>query len=173
MKLLLTIVITILLFQFECIGVKADTDSLKNYIFDFLKTRPVADVERAISYVPIVEKYSAVHNFDPHLIAFIISLESSWNYGAESKDKKDFGLMGIRKNGVCGRGQDLSTPEGQIRAGVECLALSRDTCNGKLKQTLTMYASGKCKSESKRTQRKMRWRVLKYRRILQEYTAKK
>lgn len=77
--------------------------------------------------------------------------------------------MQVVPNGICAKGHNLETPSGQIAAGTRCLAMARDSCDGSLKQMLTMYASGKCISKSKRTQRKINWRILRYKRLQLKY----
>lgn len=149
---------------FQCCGAKTSESTLHRYITDFMQPRSDADTQFALSLIPAINKYSHENNIDPLLTAYIIAAESSFNPSAVGDDN-DTGLMQVVKGGVCARKQDLTTPEGQIKAGVECLALSRDQCNGTLKQTLTMYASGKCRSNSKRTQRKINYRLFQYQKL--------
>lgn len=147
---------------FQCCGVKSNTNAINSYVSDFLRNDP-ARLDKALALLPTIRDLSNENGIDPLLTVLVITWESSWYTTALGGDN-EIGLMQVIPGGVCAKGQDLSTPEGQIKAGVECLALSRDSCNGTLKQTLTMYASGKCKSKSKRTQRKIRWRVWQYER---------
>lgn len=149
---------------FQCCGAKTSESALHRYITDFMQPRSDVDTQFALSLIPAINKHSNTNKVDPLLTAYIIAAESSFNPSAVG-DHNDTGLMQVVKGGVCARNQDLTTPEGQIKAGVECLALSRKQCNGTLKQTLTIYASGKCKSDSKRTQRKIRYRLFQYRKL--------
>jgi len=71
-------------------------------------------------------------------------------------------LMQVKPCGVCGKGYNLRTVQGQIQAGVMCLKMSRERCDGTLKQTLTKYASGKCISKSKLTHKKIKHRIRLY-----------
>lgn len=166
MKLLYTIFFVITLSQ-SC-TVRSNEDAIRSYIYDFMATRSESDRNRALGLSSVVYSESLRNNVDPLLTAMIISLESSWRSDVTG-DGIDHGLMQVRRGGVCARGQDLTTPHGQIKAGVECLALSREQCSGSLEQTLTMYASGKCVSKSVRTKRKIRYRIALFERLKGEY----
>jgi len=59
------------------------------------------------------------------------------------------------------------TPEGQLKAGVRCLALSRDSCDGSLFQTLMKYATGHCKR--KRARKVIERRIRIYEKNIQRF----
>jgi soluble lytic murein transglycosylase-like protein len=153
---------------FQCCTAKTDESALQRYIFDFMATRTTEDINTAMSLIPTVTLESERNEIDPLLTAFIISQESSWRVSAVG-GIGEVGLMQVVPNGVCAKGHNLETPSGQIAAGTRCLAMARDSCDGSLKQMLTMYASGKCVSKSKRTQRKINWRILRYKRLQLRY----
>jgi hypothetical protein len=109
-------------------------------------------INAALQLEPVIISESESVGFDPLLVSVIISLESSYRSSVVNDDSiGEIGLMQVAPKGVCARGQDLTTPEGQIKAGLYCLRLSRDVCGGDLRRILTMYASGKCVSGSTRT----------------------
>lgn len=161
-KILLLLMLTVVYFQ--CCTAKTNEDALQSFISDFMHTRSETNTKAALALIPLIVRHSESNDINPLLTAFIISLESSFLTDAVGENN-DTGLMQVVKGGVCARGQDLTTADGQIKAGVECLARARDSCDGSLKQMLTMYASGKCVSKSKRTQRKIEWRLWKFDRI--------
>ena len=138
-----------------------DAERVGAYVSDFLKNAPQRRA-RALELVPVVVAESRAKDFDPMLIAVMISLESSWKVNVTG-GIGEVGLLQVVPGGVCAKGQDLTTGEGQIRAGINCLKLSRDACGDDLEQILTMYASGRCVSKSKRTKRMIEKRIRIYR----------
>jgi len=126
--------------------------------------------ERALQWAPIIVEEATEANFDPLLISVIISLEASYRPEVINEQSiGEVGLMQVAPRGVCGKGQDLSTPEGQIRAGVRCLEMSREACGDDLKRILTIYASGKCQSSSVRTKRLIQRRLRIYQRAVERF----
>jgi soluble lytic murein transglycosylase-like protein len=125
------------------------------YVEHFLRLYPKR-LENARTVLPIVESTAVKHGFDPLIPAVIISCESAWKSGA-SGSVGELGLMQV--HGRCARKQDLSTPKGQIAAGMACLAMARDACDGSLTQTITMYMSGSCRARTERTKRVVARRV--------------
>lgn len=126
----------------------------------FAKVKP-SRLKKAMKLVPIVVMESEKNGFDPLLISVWISCESSWKPDVIG----GIGEKGVLQvHGTCAKGHKLDTPESQIKAGVECFAMARDKCDGTIEQTLTMYASGKCKSKSKRTHKLIRRRLKIYER---------
>lgn len=118
------------------------------YTKHFLQNYP-RKLEKALGLMPVIEGNAALNALDPLVVVVVIALESSWMTRAYNPDKGEVGLMQV--HGVCARGEDLSTPEGQIAAGARCLAMARDACDGSLRQMLTMYQSGSCKARTERT----------------------
>ena len=139
-----------------------DSADVETYISTFLKNTP-ARRAKALKLAPVVIAESRAMEFDPLLVAVLISLESSWKTDATG-GIGEIGLMQVLPGGVCAKGQDLTTAHGQIKAGVNCLKLSRDACGDDLTRILTMYASGKCVSKSNRTKRLVEKRIRIYRR---------
>lgn len=117
------------------------------YVKHFLRIYPER-LERALEFMPTIEKYSAIHGFDPIVPTVMISCESAWKPGA-SGTVGEQGLLQV--HGVCAKGYDLKTTDGQIEAGIACLAMARDACDGTLKQSITMYMSGSCEARTQRT----------------------
>lgn len=141
------------------------------YTKHFLRNYPKR-LERALGLMPVVEGYSAINAVPTIVVAVIISVESSWQANAEGEldanGKYDFGLMQVRKGGVCAKGHDLSTPRGQIAAGTACLAAAYEACDGSLKQALTMYQSGSCVARTERTKQRIARRM----RIIEKWSNK-
>jgi len=117
--------------------------------------------ERAIVVLPIVMEYSAKYNLDPLLVACIISWESSWR--PREGALKEVGYMQVMP-GKWSKRFDLTTPRGQIEAGVYRLKMASDRC-GSLNSALTHYASGSCRSKSEITKKKIRYRANYYARM--------
>ena len=113
-------------------------------------------LKQALTVMPLVEIHSGVYGFDPIVPTVIISCESAWKPGA-SGTVGELGLMQV--HGRCAKGYDLSEPDGQIEAGIACLAMSRDLCDGSLTQTITKYMSGSCKARTKHTKKVVARRV--------------
>jgi len=127
--------------------VERDTPHIA-YIKHFLRLYDTRR-ERALEVVPTLEKYSSIYGFDPLIPTVVISCESAWKSSAFNPENGEFGLMQV--HGLCAKGYNLATIDGQLESGIACLAMSRDACDGSLKQTITMFMSGKCKSGSERT----------------------
>lgn len=126
------------------------------YTKNFLRNYPER-LNRALALMPVVEEHSAVNELQPIVPVVVMSLESSFRTHVIGSERQEVGLMQV--HGVCARGQDLSTPEGQIQAGIECLAMARDACNGSIEQMICMYASGSCVPRTKRTKALVKRRV--------------
>ena len=126
----------------------AEPVTIEEYVSDFLRLYPDRNelAQRDIIYI---RKESARHSINPAIVAVMVSKESGWRSGTIG----GIGEIGVMQvHGVCATGQDLTTRQGQLKAGIECLARSREACDGSDREMVTMYASGKCKSRSKRTQ---------------------
>ena len=95
--------------------------------------------ERAkAQYVPIVVREATIQQIDPLLPGIVISHESSWI--AETIGKRgEKGLMQIMPDGFCDKGQEIDTPEGSIEAGVACLRIWLDRCEGDILGALSGY----------------------------------
>jgi hypothetical protein len=117
------------------------------YVKHFLRIYPHR-LEKAMAYMPMIEKHSAIHGFDPLVPTVMISCESAWKSGASGTIGEQ-GLLQV--HGVCAKGHNLKTVDGQIEAGIACMAMARDACDGTLKQTITMYMSGRCEARTQRT----------------------
>ena len=143
----------------------AGESQLEKYVIDFFSQSRPQKMNRALKHVPMVIYESQELNFDPLLIGVIISLESGWNSNAISDDGYNtIGLMQVHPDGPCSTGYRLKDPRENVQAGLNCLARCRSTCDGTLKQTLTKYASGRCRSKSERTKRMIERRIRIYER---------
>ena len=145
---------------------------VENYVTWFHRNVREDRWARAIKIVPVAVEESIKQDFDPLLVATIITGESGWRPDVISEDGHNtIGLMQVKPCGVCGKGYNLRTVQGQIQAGVMCLKMSRERCDGELNQTLTMYASGKCVSKSKRTRRLIKKRIRLYMEAVEVFRA--
>lgn len=160
-----------------CTAVKAqDTNiysvmEVRSYIRWFHRDTNQKRMENAFYLANHVVESAEKYKVDHLLIAVIISLESSWRVAGRNGTAGEVGLMQVMPGGVCDTG-NLKTPRGQIDAGARCLHLSREKCGDDITKIFTMYASGKCVSKSKRTQRKMKIRVRQYRRAVDMHRMK-
>jgi hypothetical protein len=157
---ILVLVAIVLLFVTGAECDTGDADAVDGYISQFLKSTPNRRAQ-ALKLTPVIVAESRAVRIDPLLVAVIISLESSFRHDVKG-DIGEVGMMQVVPGGVCARGHDLTTPAGQIKAGVHCLKLSRDVCGNDLTRILTMYASGRCVSKSKRTHRMINHRIAVY-----------
>ena len=133
-----------------------DMSPSEKYIRHFLKNYPTR-MAKALELLPIIEGYSAIHAIEPMLTTATIAAESSFKPSAHNDGKNERGLMQV--HGVCARGYDLSDVHQQIAAGVACLALARDACDGSLRQTISQYISGHCEPRTERTKNVVARRV--------------
>ena len=125
------------------------------YLEHFLQLYPKR-LDNAMKVMPTVESHAKKYGFEPIVPTVIISCESAWKSGV-SGTVGELGLMQV--HGFCARKRDLSTPRGQVEAGMACLAMARDACDGSLTQTITMYMSGSCRARTARTKRVVARRV--------------
>jgi hypothetical protein len=119
---------------------------VEQWIGYYLHYRP-KHFYRAVEYAPIIvdtiKKYG-IQRSDTHLVvSTIITLESAWLYDAIGFKLQEQGLMQV--HGRCARGFDLSTPRGQIEAGVNCFRICLETCNNNLEQAINKYGTGYCR----------------------------
>lgn len=149
--LIIVFVITLASYSSE----SAEKQTVEQYVSHFLRIYPERN-DRAQNLIPKIKKLSKKNGIDYRIVVVMVTMESAWRTDAVGTIG-EIGLMQI--HGVCRMGHDLSTPLGQIKAGIMCLRLSRDACDGSDEQMVAMYASGNCKSESVRTQRLVRRRL--------------
>lgn len=115
----------------------------------------------ALEVVPFLVDYSIQNNIDPLLIAVFISCESSWRISVISESNlKEQGLMQV--HGDSATKYDLSKPEEQIRAGVDALKRTIDTC-GSIPGGISAYISTNgCTPKSTIVQDKVDYRLKLY-----------
>jgi soluble lytic murein transglycosylase-like protein len=155
-----------------CCDADAADDPATAYTADFLQHYPERRAA-ALALIPAVQSAAAEYNLDPLLMVMLIAMESSWKPGATGQ-ADERGLFQIMPGGPCARGQNLTTPEGQIAAGARCLRMCADDCGGaddtaRLRRMLTKYASGQCVHQSESVKRKIEYRVRKYDRLREQY----
>lgn len=127
----------------------ADDSPHVAYIKHFLRHYPDRRAN-ALATVPTMEAYAAQYGFPAIVPAVIIACESAWRPGV-SGTVGEVGVMQV--HGRCARGYDLNTMDGQMEAGIACLAMARDACDGSLRQAMTMYMSGSCRPRTDRTRK--------------------
>lgn len=125
------------------------------YTKHFLQHYPKR-LHQALELMPLVEGYSSINAVPMIAVVVIIAAESSWKIDA-SGTVGEHGLMQV--HGTCAKGYNLKTPEGQIAAGTACLAKAYESCDGSLKQALIMFQSGSCHARTKRTKRRIAYRL--------------
>ncbi len=117
---------------------------IEDYVDHFLQDVSKKWRRDAKKLVPTVVEIANRHGVDPLLVAVITSCESSWRVGVVSKSKyKERGLMQV--HGEAAKGFDLSTPEGQIEAGVVRLKKALTSCGSILGALSHYQTSGRCK----------------------------
>jgi len=127
--------------------------TVEEHIRWFFSKAP-AGMEKALALAPTVTEVALEHGVDPLLVAVLIDCESSWRVRV-SGDRGEQGLLQV--HGDAAVGHDLSTPEGQVTAGVLRLLKAHESCGGDLVATLSHYQGGSCKEL-----RSARWRASKY-----------
>jgi len=166
-------IIPIIMFLAQTPAPQADTDSdayqveLEAYVSTFLHTvRLMRSYEQrkadALGTIPLIIKFCDQYDIDPLLVAVVMTFESSWRPNVTGS-RGELGVMQTMPRHF--RSFDLSTPEGQIHAGVSHLRASLDACGGDLEQGLNYYGSGRCKPVLKF----VRWRVNAYRRAIKRF----
>jgi len=116
--------------------------------------------ERALSYIPKIAEEANKHDLDPFWVATVITVESGWRHRSVSFRNKGNGLMQV--HGVCAKGYDLNTPEGQIEAGVSCFRKGLDLCGEDFKKAVTIYLTGTCTTKDENVKKQVRYRLFKY-----------
>ena len=122
----------------------------------FLRIYPKR-LDRALKLMPEIERLSAEYSFDPIVPVITISHESAWRPNLKNERTGARGLMQVL--GVCARGYNLDEPVEQIHAGIACLSMARNACDGSLRQTLTMFQSGSCTARTETTKRRVNHRL--------------
>lgn len=120
-----------------------DSSALRQYVQWVFRDSSATRLRKALLYVPLVEREARNQNWDPLLIGVNITEESGWKANIVSKSRhRERGLMQV--HGVAARGFDLSSPRGQIRAGVTWLSRGRIKCGNSLPSVLSYYMTGSC-----------------------------
>ena len=94
---------------------------LQNFVVDWME--PIKNTKQyekrlndAVSYIPIIIKYSKQYEIDPFLATYILARESSFKMHGIGKAKGEKGLMQV--HGLAAKNQNLKTADGQIKAGI-------------------------------------------------------
>jgi len=118
------------------------TAELSAYVSHFLRYHDTRRAE-ALELVPIVVEVANEYDFDPLLVGVVITFESSWTSGITARTRhRERGLMQV--HGRAAKGADLSTPRGQILAGVKWLDFCRQKCGDNRVKVLSAYQTGRC-----------------------------
>lgn len=131
-----------------------------NYIAKFLHGQQRLD--EGLKLVPQIERAADRYEIDPLLIAVTIAQESAFYIGGQKGKAGERGLMQVMPHGVCGKGQDLKSTQGQILAGARCLAMARTQCGDDARKMICAYMSGRCLPRTDKTARKVSYRYSKY-----------
>ena len=127
------------------------------YVRHFLQNYPNR-MEKTLALIPAIENACNKNEVDPLLVVIIAGFESSFRSSVTGA-RGEKGMLQVMPNSVCSNGHELETAEGQIQAGVACLAMSRDVCDGSIYQMISMYASGACRPRTERTKQIVRRRI--------------
>lgn len=112
----------------------------------------IFNINKALKFYPIIEKYSVEYNVDPLFITAIIKVESDFNPNAKSK-KGAIGLMQIMPStakeiaekylSINGFSQDkIYEPELNIRLGVYYVKILSEMFNNNTNLVLASYNAG-------------------------------
>jgi hypothetical protein len=143
------------------------TAELTAYVDDFLSTvrlmrgfaKRRAD---AHALIPIVVHYSRAYQVDPLLVGVLISFESSWRTNVTGA----LGELGaLQTMPRYAKMFDLTTPDGQIHAGVSHLRRSLSACGDDLARGVNHYGSGRCEPVGRWVQ----WRLRAYARAVRRF----
>ena len=150
---------------------RADTDTdtdaraINAYIdYTHRLVRP-SKARKAKRFTPAIVSESRQRGLDPFLVAVVFFLESGLRPDATGS-RGERGLSQVMPR-FCKKseGCDLSTPEGQIRAGTTKLKAAFDKC-GNVLGALTYYSTGNtCTPRTELTRKKMQFRVKYYKRM--------
>jgi soluble lytic murein transglycosylase-like protein len=130
-----------------------ESQEVNDYVAWFLQHYPKRRA-RALSYVPLVIHWCEYYYVDPLLVSIMISKESSWRPDVRGRSHGEYGLMQVHGRKSI-RGFDMTTPAGQIQAGVKRLKFAIDKCST-LIQAINHYGTGYCKPVRKFAKRRMR-----------------
>ena len=155
---LITLILIFTFSVFNSCDSFAGESQLEKYVAHFHQNVSQSRLNRALKYIPMVETESTAAGFDPVLIGVLISLESSWLPDSLGKIGEK-GFLQVVPDSVCSKGFDLDDTTQSLRAGLNCLKMHQVHCDGTLEQTLTSYASGRCRSKSERTKRMIKRRI--------------
>jgi len=146
-----------------------DLGAVESHIKWFHQNVSEKKLNKALKHAPVVVEVAHKYDVDPILIAVQIDVESSWNSKANGAIGEE-GLMQV--HGIARMGFDMSTPKGQIEAGVNHLVMWNEKCRGVLEWTLCGYHSGHCRSSKCRGKKRAKlWRKARVRLNLPTLTS--
>ncbi len=153
---------TIVIMVLYCIASEATVKTgVREYIAHYLRDAPTARQVDGMAMATHVEQAATRYKIDPMMLAVTIALESSFTTKVTG-GKREIGLTQIMPRGVCAKGQNLTTEQGQIFAGAFCFSLGKMQCGNDPHALFSVYMSGKCKPRTKRTERMVNYRLNKY-----------
>lgn len=130
---------------------RTKTEAITEYVTDFMRVCPRYR-KPAIGLVPLVVRVSTEEGVDPFLMAVTVSKESAWRInGKLGQSRGEVGLTQV--HGLAAKGQDLTNPEGQIRAGARWMKRCLDKC-GSVLNGINAYLSGRCRPVLKQARRR-------------------
>lgn len=148
-QVLLCIAILSVLILIE-VTVSADEVKVQKAIESLLSKAPgralTRDKQRQAQLANDIVEASGEYDVPSLLLTMIVFRESSFKTNVTGKIG-EYGLVQV--HGLAAKNCDLSTQVGQLRCGARWLKKSYNMC-GTWKKALIAYATGKCKSGSKR-----------------------
>lgn len=146
MKVLVSITVAILLFQFEVVGVKAqDFDpvlDVAEVMSDLLRPAPnrplYKNPEELLVFAEDITWASKARSVPEFLLTVQVFKESSFRTDALAKDRPTYGLGQV--HGVAAKGCNLKTRRGQLDCTAKWLKFCRKRC-GTWEGALTAYAT--------------------------------
>jgi hypothetical protein len=106
--------------------IKTNKKEVSLFCDDWFKDRKRRNRKSADRFIEIVAEETALRGIDPLAVSMVISRESAWMSNVIGKKRNERGLMQV--HGVAAKGFDISTPRGQIQAGVNHLRVCLDKC---------------------------------------------
>lgn len=149
----------------------ASTEAVQAYMHSFFKGYSKKKRNAALKFAPFIVELGNEWNINPLLITFVADRENSMRFRNPRRGKRgEIGVMQVMPHGACGRGQNLKTTEGNLRAGVRCLSLGLDMCGDNVYRILSSYKCGTCECSTPSSQSAIRSRTKKFDKILRDFS---
>lgn len=138
---------------------QSNTGLVEKHIKWFLQNVKKSRTTKALKLVPHIYDAGKKYELDSLLLSTIIATESAYRVNVTGA-KNEIGLGQIMPHGVCAKGQNLSTPRGQIFAAARCFRLGFDKYKHRsedyktrLYWAMSFYNSGKNRINDKAKKR--------------------